>query len=342
MGQNFNTAGELTFRGTGLVKKRLLKRGMFKLCASMFGQPFTQPKNTTLTAKWRRYENFPRAEAPLAEGITPAGRKLAKTDVTATLQQYGDWAELTDVVFDAHEDDIPMETVGLCGDQMGETIEVVTIAVMRSGSNVFYANNAGSRANTNSPPVAMDFKRIERSLRKNKAELITEKIKASQMVSTEGIDPAFVCFGHTDCKADLENMEGWTPVRNYADRSRAIHPAEVGSLGSFRFILTPLFEPFLAAGTSNAGTTYLSSGDIPSSAAYPDVYPLIIVAKDSYGVMRMQGMNAVKPAIVRPKPVVGDELGQRGFVSWKTYYTAVLLNSAWIARYEVCVSALPA
>jgi len=258
------------------------------------------------------------------------------------MQQYGDWAELTDVLFDAHEDDLPMETVGLCGDQMGETLEVVTIAVMRSGSNVFYANNAGSRAAVNDPPLAMDFKRIERSLHKNKAEMISSRIKASQMVSTEGIDPAFIVFGHTDTKADLENMEGWTPVRNYADSSKTLHPAEVGSLGTFRFLLTPLFEPFLLAGTSNSGTTYLSNGDIPSAAGYPDVYPLIVVAKDSYGVVRMQGMNAVKPAIVRPKPVVGDELGQRGFVSWKTYYTAVLLNSAWIARYEVAVSALPA
>ncbi len=341
MGQNFNTAGELTFRGTGLVKKRLLKRGNYKLVAAMFGQPFTQPKHATLTAKWRRYDNFPTAEAPLAEGITPAGRKLAKTDVTKTLEQFGDWAELTDVLFDAHEDDLPMETVDLCGDQMGETIEVVTVATLKSGSNVFYANNAGSRAALNSPPLAGDFKRIERSLATNKAEMLTNRISASQKVSTEGIDPAYVVFGHTDCKADLTAMEGFTPVRNYADSMKMISPTEVGSLGSFRFCLTPLFTPWLAAATTNTGTTYLSSGVIPSSAAAPDVYPLIVVAKDSYGVMRMQGLEAVKPAVVRPKPVVGDELGQRGFVSWKTYYAAVLLNSSWLARYEVCATAMP-
>lgn len=340
MGQNFNTSGELTFRGTGLVKKRLLKRGNYKLVAAMFGQPFTQPKNATLTAKWRRYDNFPTAEAPLAEGITPAGRKLAKTDITKTLEQYGDWAELTDVLFDAHEDNLPMETVDLCGDQMGETIEVVTVATLKSGSNVFYANNGGSRAATNSPPLPGDFKRIERSLSTNKAEMITEKITASQKVSTEGIDPAYVVFGHTDLKADLELMEGWTPKRNYADQ-KLLSPTEVGSLGSFRFCLTPLFSPWLLAGTSNSGTTYLSNGVVPSSSGYPDVYPMIIVSKNSYGVLRMQGLEAVKPAVVRPKAVVGDELGQRGFVSWKTYYAAVLLNSSWVARYECTATALP-
>lgn len=339
MGQNFNSSGELTFRGTGQVKKRLLRRGNYKLVAARYGQAFTQPKHATLTAKWRRYDNFPTAEAPLAEGITPPGRKLAKTDITSTLEQFGDWAEMTDVLFDAHEDDLPMETVGLCGDQMGETLEVVTIATLKSGSNVFYANNAGSRSAVDSPPLAGDFKRIERSLAKNKAEMLTTRIKASQMVSTEGIDPAFIVFGHTDCKADIEAMEGFSPVRNYADSARAVHPAEVGSLGSFRILLTPLFDPWLAAGTS--GTTYLANGDIPSSSTSCDVYPLIVVARDSYGVVRMQGLNAVTPAVVRPKATVGDELGQRGFVSWKTYYTAVLLNSSWLARYEVAATALP-
>uniref|UniRef100_A0A6M3KI60 Putative capsid protein n=1 Tax=viral metagenome TaxID=1070528 RepID=A0A6M3KI60_9ZZZZ len=336
---NFNTAGDIGYRSTGQVKKRLLRRGNYKLVAAKFGQAFTQGKHTTLTSKWRRYSNFPTAEAPLQEGITPAGRKLAKTDVTSTLSQYGDWAELTDVVFDTHEDDVPVETVNLCGDQMGETVEVVTIAVLKSGSSVFYANNAGSRAAVDSPPLPGDFKRIERSFAKNKAEKISSMIKASQNISTEPIDPAYIAMGHTDLKPDLEAMEGFVPVRNYADSSKMVHPTEIGSLGSFRFLLTPLFEAWLAAGT--AGTTYLSSGDIPASSLSADVYPIIVVGKDSYGVVRLQGIDAVKPAVHYPKPVPGDELGQRGFVSWKIYYTSVILNSSWCARYEVAATALP-
>jgi len=339
MGQNFNTAGDIGYRSTGLVKKRLLRRGNYKLVAGKFGQAFTQPKKTTLTGKWRRYDNFPTAEAPLSEGITPAGRKLAKTDVTSTLQQYGDWAELTDIVFDTHEDDVPAETVDLCGDQMGETVEVVTIATLKSGSNAFYANNAGSRSVVNSPCLAGDFKRIERSLAKNKATMISSMIGASQKISTEPVDPAYICMSHTDIKADIEAMDGFIPCKNYADSTKKVHPSEVGSLGVFRFCLTPLFEAWQAAGT--AGTTYLSSGDIPSSSVEADVYPMIITGKDAYGVVRLQGLDAVKPAVVRPKPVVGDELGQRGFVSWKIYYTSVILNSSWLARYEVAATATP-
>jgi len=335
---NFNTAGDIGYRSTGLVKKRLLMRGNYQLVAGKFGQTFDQPKQTTLTAKWRRYDNFPTADAPLQEGITPPGRKLSKTDVTSTLQQFGDWAELTDIVFDTHEDDVPKETVNLCGDQMGETVEVVTISTLKAGSNVFYANNAGSRSAVDSPPLPGDFKRIERSLSKNKATMITSMIGASQLISTEPIDPAYIVMGHTDLKADIEAMDGFIPRKNYA-AEKAVDKTEVGSLGVFRFCLTPLFEAWLAAGT--AGTTYLTSGDIPSTSTACDVYPMLIVAKDSYGVVRLQGMNAVKPAVVYPKPVVGDELGQKGFVSWKIYYTSVILNQNWCARYEVSATALP-
>jgi len=85
MPANFNAVGDIGYRSTGLVKKRLLKRGNYQLVAAKFGQPFTQPRNATLTAKWRRYDNFPTADAPLSEGITPPGRKLSKTDVTCTM-----------------------------------------------------------------------------------------------------------------------------------------------------------------------------------------------------------------------------------------------------------------
>jgi len=339
MANNFNTAGDIGYRATGKVIKRLLKNGNYKLCAGKYGQPFTIGKNQTVTAKWRRYDNFPQAVAPLSEGVTPAGRKLTSTDISATMSQFGDWAELTDVLWDTHDDAIPEEVVDKCGIQIGETIEVVTISTLKADTNVFYANNVASRTLVNSPPLAGDFKRIERSLQNNKAEYITKMIGASQKISTEPIDPAYIVMGHTNLKADFENLEGWTPVRNYADSGSRVHPAEVGSLGVFRVLLTPLFTPWAAAGAS--GTTYLSNGNIVSVAASCDVYPIIVVGADSYGVVRLQGFDAVKPAVVKPKAQVGDPLGQRGFVSWKTWFVSVVLNSNWLARYEVAATAMP-
>lgn len=335
----FTAVGDISYRGTGVIKKKLLRTGNYKLVAGKFGQPFTIPKHQTVTAKWERYDDFPQAIAPLSEGITPPGGKISSSTVTATMSQFGDWKQLTDVLWDTHEDAIPEIAVEKSGKQMGETIEVVTINTLRADSNVFYANAAGSRGALNSPPLAGDLKRIERSLSNSKAEFITKMIGASEKVSTEPVDDAYIVMGHTNTKADWENVEGWTPVRNYADSARKIHPAEAGSVGTFRFLFTPLFAPFLSTGAPS--TDYLAGGNAVTVAAAADVYPMIVVAEDAYGVVRLQGFDAVTPAVVKPKATVGDELGQKGFVSWKTWFTSVVLNSNWLIRYEVNVTALP-
>lgn len=335
---NENTSGDIGFRTTGHAKKRLLKRGDFELVAGRFGQGQPLPKNHSMTQKWRRYHNLPRATAPLAEGVTPAGRSVTKTDITVSLNQFGDFVELTDVIKDTHEDDVFQEYMDICGQQIGETIEVVTIAALKAGTTVFYANNSGSRAAIDSPPLRGDFRRIFRSLKNNKAQVIRKMIRATQKISTEPIDPAYIVMGHTDLKADLADMEGWTPVRNYADSTKAI-PSEVGSLDEFRFLLTPLFDPWESSGASSA--TYLAAGVIPSAAASCDVYPLIIVAENSYGTVPLQGMESVHPAVINPKPSISDPLGQKGAVSWKTYYNAVILNQDWVARYECAATAQP-
>lgn len=340
MANLFNTAGDVGYRATGKIVKKMLKTGNYKLCAGRFGSPWTITKNNNVSAHWRRYDDLPPATAPVSEGVTPPAVPITSEDITATLAQYASWVPMTDVLWDTHEDAIPDEMVGKCGKQMGETLEIVTIATLKSDSTVFYANNAGSRGNLNSPVLPGDFKRIERYLSNHKAEMITKMVKASQKVSTEPIDDSYIVFGHTDLKADFEGMEGWTPVRNYADGGKKIHPAEVGSVnGTFRVLLTPLFSPWLSSGASS--TTYLSGGNIVSVAAASDVYPVIVVAEDAYGVVRLQGFEAVEPAVVKPKPVHGDPIGQNGFVSWKTWFTSVVLNSNWLVRYEVCATAEP-
>jgi len=339
MAINTNVVGDISYRGIGKVVKKLLKNGNYRLCAAKLGQPFTIEQHQTVTAKWKRYDNFPQAIAPISEGVTPPGRKMSGQDISATMQQFADWVEISDVLWYTHEDSIPEIAVEKCGIQMGETIEVVTISTLRSDSNAFFANNVGSRTLVNSPVLPGDLKRIERSLNNNKAEMITKMIKASEKVSTEAVDPAFIAMGHTDLKADLENTEGWQPVKDYADSGNKIHPSEAGAIGVFRFILTPLFTPWLAAGASS--TSYLSNGNIVSVAAASDVYPIIITAKDAYGVVRLQGFDAVKPQVVPPKASISDPCAQKGLVSWLTWFTAVVLNSSWLVRYEVCATAMP-
>jgi len=41
------------------------------------------------------------------------------------------------------------------------------------------------------------------------------------------------------------------------------------------------------------------------------------------------------------KKTKDDPLGQKGFVSWKTYQTGAILNQSWMARLECASTASP-
>ncbi len=146
-------------------------------------------------------------------------------------------------------------------------------------------------------------------------------------------------MGHTDLDADIRGISGFLPKAQYSDSSKAL-PGEIGKIEQFRIILTAMFDPWLAAGAS--GTTYLSNGAAVSSAASCDVYPLIFVARDSYGIVPLQGYGAVDIGVVNPgRKTKDDPLGQIGFVSWGTYQTGTILNQSWCARLESGSTANP-
>jgi N4-gp56 family major capsid protein len=159
------------------------------------------------------------------------------------------------------------------------------------------------------------------------------------MISTEPVASSYFVMGHTDLDADLRVLPGFVPSEQYSSSMRML-PGEIGKIDQFRIILTAMFDPWESAGA--AGTTYLAAGVAPASSLSCDVYPMIFVARDSYAIVPLQGFNVVHPMVLNPgKPAKSDPLGQIGFVSWKTYQTAAILNQNWLARYEVAATASP-
>lgn len=332
-----NTSGDISFRTAGFVAGKMLEAGQHVLVTERFGQFDPQGRNKSKTRKFRRIENLPRAIAPLAEGIPPAGRQVTFTDIECSLEEYGDYVKLSDVILDTHEDMTLQEMAKKCGRQAAETVEEVRINVLKGGSNVVYANGVASRTLVTSPATVNDFRKIARAFARNKAGKISQIISATAKVATEPVAAGYFVMGHTDCHADLRNLSGFVPVEQYSDAMKAL-PNEVGKLEEFRFILTAMFTPWEAAGV--AGTTYLSGGVKPGSSLACDVYPLIVVAEDAYALVPLQGENAIQPFVVNPKPSSHDPLAQQGHVGWKTYQAAVILNQLWLTRLEVAATAL--
>ena len=341
MPRTLNTYGDISPRTAAYVAKQLLERGQFLMTIERFGQAKTVPKNNTQVVTFRRYESLPRATSPLAEGVPPTGSNLVPTDVSATLQQYGDWVPITDVIADTHEDPVLKEVTDMCGEQAAETIEAIRISKLTGGTNVFYANAVATRLLVTSTVSRGDLRRITRALNKYKARTISQIVSASANVATEPVDAAFFAMCHTDLDADIRNVDNFVSSEYYSKSGSAL-PGEIGKVENIRFITTPLFDPWLAAATSISSTSWLSNGVVPGAGAAPDVYPILITGQNAYGIVPLQGSNAVVPMVKNPgQPSVGDPVGQIGFVSWKTWQTAIILNNLWMARYEVAATGNP-
>ncbi len=326
--------GDISQRTAAYAAKEMLAHAEPILVLSKFGQNKPLPKNTADNVKFRRPVPFTVSTTPLVEGATPTAQQMGYEDVPVTLQQYGGVAEITDKVDDLSEDPVLKDASMLSGEQAAETIEMVTYGAIKAGTNVFYGAAADTVRTDVNDPVSLDrIRAVTRSLRSNRGKAITSMLDGSENYQTKPVEGGFIAFGHTDLEADIRNLAGFTPVAEYGSR-KPLCPEECGSVENVRFILSPLLTPFADAGSATLN-------GMVTSGTNTDVYPLIVIAKEAYGLVPLKGAKAMTPTVLNPgTPSKSDPLGQVGYVGWKTYFAAKILNENWLARLEISATAL--
>lgn len=173
-------------------------------------------------------------------------------------------------------------------------------------------------------------RRAVRALKRQNARQITSIIRSTPSFGTENVAPGYVGLVHPDLERDIRALPGFTPAEKYG----TITPweNELGKIDDVRYVTSTIFEPWADAG--GAKGTMLSTGGVSA-----DVYPVLYVGKDAYGIIALKGAYAVTPLVVNPKPSDSDPLAQRGKAGFKTMQTAVILNDLWMIRCEVAATA---
>lgn len=332
------TTGDISQRTAGYIAKQLLERAQPLLCLTRFGQVKPLPRNVGRTMKFRGYEHLPNQPKTLTEGVTPASSKPSFRDVEATIVQYGDWVELTDVLADTHEDPLIAEFTDILGEQSAIMLERVVAGVLLGGTNVHFSGSTGgviatSRSGVNQPLSLAVQRRVMRGLRRQNAQRITSVVGASPNYNTSPVPPCFIGVAHTDLEQDIREMPGFIPTEKYG--SYQPMDGEVGSVEGVRYILTTILEPWLDAGAAPLAGSSVESNE----GACADVYPVLYFAKNAYGAIPFakarNGASPVMPFVLNPNvPRGGDPLGQRGSIGWKAYQAAAILYDMYMARVE--------
>lgn len=341
---NVITYGDISPRTAAYVMKDLLKRALPYLIIEKFGQNYPIPTNSTKTAKFRRYflqgstgaagsgsgaYYVPLATTPLTEGVTPSGNRLATQDYTVQLNQYGDYVVITDVVEDTHEDPVLQEATTIISEQAAMTIETIRFNILKAGTNVVWSNG-GVRTAVNTPISLALQRQITTALSRQNAKPHTTAVKSTPDFRTEPIEAAFIALVHPDLETDIRNMAGFISTKQYG----TVTPFEneIGSVERVRYLTSTVFTPWIDAG----GAKLLMRS---TSGTLADVYPILYLARDAYGIVPLKGKDSLTPMVVSPKPAPGDPLAQRGTVGWKAWQSAVILQDAFMIRAEVAATA---
>lgn len=293
----------------------LLQRAKPYLIHTLFAQRRNLPKKSGTTIKFRRYSALSTATTPLSEGITPSGSQLSVTDITATVVQYGDFIEITDVVDLTTEDAAITEAVEVLGQQMGETLDEVTRDILSANAS---ATNCSGGSNSNTPTEITqgDIDTLISTMLGNNARMITEMVNASTGVGTVPIPPCYIGLAHTSMSKDIKAVSSFVSPESYGSQS-SIHDSEWGQTGRIRWLLS-------------------SVGKATSES--PVQYHNFIIASNGLGTTELEGGGARTIVKGFGSGGTSDPIDQRSTVGWKTWFISRILNDSFMHNLEATLA----
>lgn len=277
-----------------------------RLVHDQFGQKRPIPANNGKVIDFRRFESLAKALTPLVEGVTPKGDSLEVTNFQSTVQQYGKYVEVSDMLDLTAVDNIIVEATKLIADQAGRTLDTVSREVLNTGTNVIYCGGVTSRsalAATNKLTVEEVFKAV----------------RALKAQNAPTIDGGYVAIIHPDVAYDLMRDKEWINVSTYAKDGSQIFEGEIGKIAGVRFVET-----------TEAKIWEKASSDTRS------VYSTLFVGNNAYGVTEITGGGLKHIVKNLGSGGSSDPLDQRATIGWKAVKTAEILVQQYMVRVESC------
>ncbi|MBR3815129.1 MAG: N4-gp56 family major capsid protein [Clostridia bacterium] len=267
----------------------LLKLMQANLVHTQFGKKDSIPKNGGKTILYRMYSAFPAVTEALEEGITPDGVPLKVTEISKTLEEFGAYTTLSDVLILTAIDNNIKEATEKHADSAVLTLDRIARNELNAGTNVVYAAKDGVRATSRSQLTA------EHQLTYTDVAYMSTMLKRNNAPT---IDGSYIAIVHPDVAQDIMLDERWIDVQKYKNPEN-VYNGEIGKLHNVRFI---------------DSTEALC---VKEGAEGCGVYSTLFLGRDGYHVIDVGGAGV--EIIVKPAGSSGtaDPLNQRSTVGWK-------------------------
>lgn len=280
----------------------LLDEAQAALVHDQFGQKRPIPQNGGKTIEFRKFASLPKATTPLTEGVTPDGKSLNVTAITATVAQYGDYITQSDVLELTSIDNTIVEATKILGRQAGLTLDTITRNVLQSGTNVTYCPKSNGDAVTSRTGLDTTCQ-----LTVKVVQQVVAKLKGQNAPTING---KYVGIIHPYVAYSLMRDPEWIDAHKYAQPDN-LFTGEIGEIAGVRFVETTEAKVYQGG-----------------------VFGTLIMGANAYGVTEITGGGL--QTIIKQKGSAGtaDPLDQRSSIGWKAIKTAELLIPNYLVRVE--------
>ena len=290
----------------------LLENARAEMYYAQFGKKQPLPAGNGKTVEWRKWNTFQKASA-LEEGVIPSGQTFGMTHLTGSINQYGTYATVSDVLELTAYDDIILGATEEMGASAAETQETLIRDALLVNNNIIYCENGSGTAPT--APNGLD-----------KTCLLTPKMVAKAATKLKKdrvpkINGKYVAVIHPSVAHDLRQSEEWIDAHKYAGVTE-IYNGEIGELHGVRFIENT-FAPVLR-------------GDYANKEG-KSTYATYFFGKDAFGIIDPDG--GALEMIVKDKSQVGGPLNQFSTIGYKFMTNgATILYPERLLRVMSCSS----
>ena len=146
--QNTNKTGGGNMSATmqTYYDKKMIMDMKPKLVHYEYGQKRPLPLGSGKQVQFRKWTPFAAQTHALEEGVVPDGQALSLTEVNTTIQQFGGYVAVSDLLDMTALDPVVNDSVELMADQGALTIDTLTREALAKGTNVIYAADSDGLA----------------------------------------------------------------------------------------------------------------------------------------------------------------------------------------------------
>jgi N4-gp56 family major capsid protein len=269
------------------------------------------PANASKTISFTQYGKLGLVSSALAEGASGAGTVLASTALTASINQYGSYVQITDLAELTVKHPVIQEALYLLGRQAGESIDQLIQNVVLAGTNVQYANAKGARASLAAGDVMTTTE-------------IRKSIKTLRAAAAVPFDSIALGQGSADA---MGNGSG-TYVLVVDPSVEADITADATFLAASEYsAVTKLFNDEVGRWF---GVRVVRSNNMVAITSTTTVHTSLLIAKNAYAVSDLQNLSTY----IEGPGSVADPLHQVRTLGWKCSFAVTILNQNFALRVE--------